>query len=94
MSVKKLKGAYERYLKSDMTSILHAYTKPSVYKVQAWEERCKGTMREFGGHDLRIIGKNCSIFTAGFVFEDMANRKYFCYITPSQKYLVSIDSIT
>ena len=93
MSVKKLKGAYERYLKSDMDTLYKAYASPSCHKVDAWENRCRGTMLTFGGHDLKVVSHNCSIFTAGFLFEDAFKNQYFYYITPTNRYCVSVRSL-
>lgn len=76
---KKLKEAYDRYLKSDMYSLSDAYGSCSAKKRTAWET-CRRFCEERGGENLKIIGANTHFFSVGFVYTDEGVRK-FVYIT-------------
>lgn len=62
---KDLNDYYQRWLNSTENTIYKAYGRPSVYKVRAFE-RCEDIMHEFDGYSLRIVGHNCSQFSAAF----------------------------
>lgn len=74
------KGNYERFLRSDMDDIYKAYAKPSKYKVSAWED-CKRLCAMYDGYGLRVISKNCFMFTAGFLFLTTSGKEKFMFIT-------------
>lgn len=74
------KGNYERFLRSDMDDIYKAYAKPSKYKVSAWED-CKNLCAKYEGWGLKVISKNCFMFTAGFLFLTTSGKEKFMYIT-------------
>ena len=60
---------YQKWLNSTENMIYKAYTRPSVYKVRAWE-RCEDIRHEFGGYSLRVVSHNCHKFTAAFTSDD------------------------
>lgn len=62
---KDLNSYYQRWLDSTENTIYKAYSRPSVYKLRAFE-RCEDIMHEFGGYNLRIVGHNCHLFSAAF----------------------------
>lgn len=62
---KDLNDYYQRWLNSTENAIWKAYSRPSQYKVAAFE-RCEDIMREFDGYSLRIVGHNSSQFSAAF----------------------------
>lgn len=78
---KQAQGAYERYQNSNMYSIYEAYGKPSQAKVRAWHY-CMKLKEEKNGKGLKVIGKSCHFFSAGFTFEE-DGKKMFMWITPS-----------
>ena len=75
------KGAYERFLRSNMETLRDAYAKPSTRKEAAWEY-CKELCAKYEGWGLRVISKNCFMFTAGFLFLSTSGKEKFMYITP------------
>lgn len=88
----RIKGAYEDYLRSNMTSIYHAYAKPSVRKVDAWNGKCHNIKSELGGRDLKVIRGNCDFFSAGFVYTNPVDgNDYFCWIKPSSTEFARIN---
>lgn len=62
---KDLNRYYQKWLNSTENTIYKAYGRPSIYKVRAFE-RCEDIMYEYDGYSLRIVGHNCSTFTAAF----------------------------
>ncbi len=62
---KDLNDYYQRWLNSTENTIYKAYSRPSRYKVAAFE-RCEDIMCEFNGYSLRIVGHNSSQFSAAF----------------------------
>lgn len=62
---KNLNSYYQKWLNSTENTIYKAYSRPSVYKVRAFE-RCEDIMHEFDGYSLRIVRHNCDQFTAAF----------------------------
>lgn len=63
---KDLNDYYQKWLDSTEASIYKSYSRPSVYKVRAWE-RCKDIMQKSNGNSLRVVSYNCFTFTAAFV---------------------------
>ena len=74
---------FEQYKKSNMKSLRDAYGTFSTKKQAAWDD-CVALMRACNGTDLRVIGKNCHIFTAGFMYTDTEGRDCFVIITPTR----------
>lgn len=71
--------AYEAWKKSEMKCLENAYKAPSEAKQRAWV-RCIGLCNANNGTNLRIIGRNCHTFSAGFVyFKD--GRCMFVWVT-------------
>lgn len=62
---KDLNSYYQRWLDSTEDSLYKSYSRPSQYKVAAFE-RCEDIMHEFDGYSLRIVGHNSSQFSAAF----------------------------
>lgn len=62
---KDLNSYYQRWLNSTENTIYKAYSRPSVYKVRAWE-RCEDIMQEYDGYNLRVVGYNSQTFSAAF----------------------------
>lgn len=61
--------------------IFAAYTRPSKYKVGAWED-CKALCAAFNGRGLVIASRNTSKFTAVFQYTEAATgAECYCYIT-------------
>lgn len=66
---KDLNNYYQKWLNSTENSIYKSYSRPSRYKVAAWE-RCEDIRDEFDGYSLRVVGHNYSQFTAAFTSDD------------------------
>ena len=79
MSRADINRAYEAWKRSEMSSLEDAYEAPSEAKRCAWV-RCIGLRNANNGTNLRIIGRNCHTFSAGFVyFKD--GQRTFVWIT-------------
>lgn len=77
---KKIKNAYERYLKSNIDNILDCYDNPSTFKSMV-EDNIREFMDKIGGRNYRIISYNSFVFTAGFTC--ISNGvNIFVYVTP------------
>lgn len=76
------KGNYEAYLRSEKYSLYDAYDKPSSRKEAAWEY-CQNLCAKYDGWGLKVISRNCFIFTAGFLFLSTSGKEKFMYITPN-----------
>lgn len=63
---KRMFEAFMRYQGSGWRSIYQAYKQPSNEKVWAYQ-KCKATMLEYNGTDLKIIAGNTFSFSAGFI---------------------------
>lgn len=87
---KKARAAYLRYLASNYDTIFEAYGKPSQAKIEAWAD-CHEMCYKHRGQGLRVISKNCHIFTAGFTFKGNFGNTYFTYITPTYSATVLIE---
>lgn len=84
---KDLNSYYQRWLNSTENTIYKAYSRPSRYKVAAFE-RCEDIMCEFDGYSLRIVGHNCSTFTAAFTTDDT-----FYVITKDNIYRMPLEEV-
>lgn len=80
---KDLNDYYQRWLNSTENTIYKAYGRPSVYKVRAFE-RCEDIRDEYNGYSLRVVGHNCSTFTAAFTTDTdfYVITKDNIYVTP------------
>ena len=58
-----------QYRVSNMDELYKAYGRASQAKWNAWEN-CKRLCHEYNGWGLKVIGKNCHFFSAGFLFTD------------------------
>lgn len=86
-NTKTIKLQYHMYNNSDDLTIWDAYKNPSRRKEQAWKY-CKNLCNDFNGRNLKVVGHNTTIFSAGFVFdiedEDTGEvNMIYCHITPS-----------
>lgn len=81
---------YRNYRNSDMYDIYDAYKNPSFAKTRAFRA-CADKCAEYGGENLKVVSKNCFIFTAGFEFCDDDGVVMFAYITPSYIYTCAVD---
>ena len=90
-----LKGAYRSYCNSNYETLEDAYVRYSRAKKEAYDY-CINLMKEFDGDGMRIIGRNCHTFSAGFIFEVLDEETYevkraFCYITKSYDRFTLLD---
>lgn len=90
-----VKRSYYDYKKSDITSIMKAYKKPSMFKVAAWNECCR-ICKSKDGYDLKIIAFNTYHFTCGFLYDfrdDYGNvlDTFYVYITPAKIREISLS---
>lgn len=86
---KREADAYNRYNQSTMYSLDDAYDSYSGAKARAWiycRDLCEGK----NGHALKVISKNTSQFTAGFVYEENG-KEMFMYITAASDTAAEID---
>lgn len=84
---KNLNSYYQRWIDSTENTIYKAYSKPSVYKVRAFE-RCEDIMHEFDGCMLRSVRHNRSTFTAAFTTDDT-----FYVITKDNIYRMPLSDV-
>lgn len=88
------RGAYCKWLRSEVRTIYQAYQNPSVVKEMAFED-CFRKLRLYNGEDIKIILYSIQFFTVGFVFEDTRTaEKMFYYITPNYDIIIPVSSIT
>lgn len=73
-------AGYSRPSYYHKNGIYSAYTRPSVYKVRAWEY-CKELCRKLNGRGLMILGHGAQTFSVGFTFTDPEGVNRFAYIT-------------
>ena len=85
---KNFKSIYKRYLDSELYSLHDLYKYFSVYKMQAWRY-CENLLKNYNGHNLKIIGGNSQLFSAGFTCE-INGIKNFVYITASHDRIMEI----
>lgn len=84
---KDLNDYYQLWLNSTENTIWKAYSRPSRYKVAAFE-RCEDIMRKFDGYSLRIVGHNCDVFSAAFTTDDT-----FYVITKDNIYFMPLSEV-
>ena len=84
---KDLNSYYQRWLNSTENTIYKAYSRPSVYKVRAWE-RCEDIMQEYDGYNLRVVGYNSQTFSAAFTTDTD-----FYVITKSYIYRMPLSDV-
>lgn len=84
---KDLNDYYQRWLNSTENTIYKAYSRPSRYKVAAFE-RCEDIRDEYNGYSLRITGHNSSQFSAAFVTDDT-----FYVITKENIYRMPLSEV-
>lgn len=58
-----------RYAFSNCTSVKYFYRKPSIWKYEA-EEKLLVKMGKANGHGYKILGGNCTQFSAGYIVSD------------------------
>lgn len=75
---------------SENYDIFQAYKSPSREKQEAWEY-CKNLCKKQKGSNLKIIGKNCFFFSAGFFYLDENGKERFMHITKSADYSYLIE---
>lgn len=88
----KRKFMYEKmreYKQSKLYNLYSCYNKVSDSKEIAYEY-CLRLMDKYNGTDLRIIGYNTFVFSAGFIGE-YEGRKAFFYITADYDRYMYID---
>lgn len=90
-----LRRAYNSYCMSSDRTLSDAYGSYSKAKSNAYDY-CVGLMEKFNSDDLRIIGHNTYMFSAGFTFDVLDSETYevkkaFCYITPSHDKFMLLD---
>lgn len=76
---KRENDIYNSYVRSSTTSLFQAYKKPSQAKEHGWW-RCRDLCAKFNGYDLKILGYNCFMFSAAFLFDDNGYT-HLMYIT-------------
>ena len=79
---KELKLKYEWYKNSTAKTLRDVYGRWSNKKQEAYED-CISFMESLNGHDLKIIGHNCDMFSVGFEYTENG-LNYFVYITPTR----------
>lgn len=84
---KDLNDYYQRWLDSTENTIYKAYSRPSVYKVRAFE-RCEDIRDELCGYSLRVVGHNSSAFSAAFTTDDT-----FYVITKDNIYRMPLSEV-
>lgn len=90
-----LRRAYNSYCMSSYETLSDAYGRYSEAKSKAYDY-CIDLMKRFNSDDLRIIGHNTYMFSAGFTFDVLDSETYevkkaFCYITPSYDKFMLLD---
>ena len=76
---KRIRDAYEAYLKSDMYSLWDAYANGgSRAKQDAWEKY----LAEI--NNAKVVSKCHFAFTIGGVITDASGNKFFAYVTKSK----------
>lgn len=83
--IRDAKCLISRHNRSEDYDIFQAYKSSSREKQEAWKY-CKNLCEEQNGRNLKIIGKNCSFFSAGFFYTDENGKERFMHITKSNDY--------
>lgn len=76
---KRENDIYNSYVRSSIDSLFLAYANPSLEKERAWWY-CRDLCAKFNGYGLKVIGHNCFMFSAAFLF-DRDGETYLMYIT-------------
>lgn len=87
-----IKSAFQTYNYSKWGSVNEAYGKPSENKIfvdNYWQSFCK----IIGGKFYRIITRNISMFTCGFLCRDENDELCFIYILPSRVIYAPVSDI-
>ena len=91
MTKQQLKMAYQNYLRSEHNSVDTFYKKPSEYK-QFAEQEILARIDKVNGFDYRVVGGNCSHFTAGWCYLNKENRNViFVYETAWRTYTLEVE---
>ena len=84
----RAKAAYKTYQLSDK-DLYSAYSRPSKTKAAIWYD-CYRQMTKANGFGLRVVSRNCHIFTCGYCYRDKkTGALHFVYITPS--YITDVE---
>lgn len=90
---KRVRNAYENYLRSNYTDLGQCYTQPSWTKRDIYDYWSSRIYTDYGCNallSLKIIGFNSMVFSLGFTFTDN-DKKVFCYITKVRVSYMLID---
>lgn len=84
-NTKLMKDAWRRYDYSDMYSLDDVYKNCSSNKRKAWKY-CEDLCRSYNGRNLKVVGANSMMFSAGFIGEKENDKtgelkNIFVYIT-------------
>ena len=85
ISWKKLEADFNRYQNSELYTLQNAYNSASANKYRAWNY-CKQLLKQNNGYNLKVIGFNCHMFSAGFEYIDGNGKKHFVKITKAHDY--------
>lgn len=88
MTKKELKNAFHRYNESKYTSVNEFYKKPSYYKEKA-EYLILENMKKVNGYGYKVVGGNCSHFTAGWLYDEN-DKLIFVYETYANTYKLEV----
>ena len=91
MTQAQAKDLYNRFLRSNTTSLYEAYERPSRAKENAYEY-CRDLERRFNSWDGVITGYNTCTFSYAFTGE-MNGVRYFVYITKDYDRIIPMDSL-
>lgn len=89
---KKDRQNYEAYLRSEMYSLEQAYGRYSDAKAKAWAY-CRELMYKNDGYNLKVVSKNTSFFSAGFLFINKeTGEEMYMHITKSADKAYSVEA--
>ncbi len=84
--------AYSTYKMARYTDLYSAYGRCSSRKREAWDY-CQKLCEKHNGEGLRVIGRNCHTFSAGFEFTDQETGEImFMHITKSHDTAVPVKA--
>lgn len=86
-----LKSAYQKFMEVATTKLEEVYKKPSSAKKLALK-CCIHDMEVNDGYRGRIVKHNQNMFTYGYIYKNEFDTQYFVYITPRNKYVITIDA--
>ena len=90
---KRVRQAYQAYLKSNYAVLSQCYEKPSEDKYDIYDSWVSKILEDFGINavlSLKVISFNIYMFTLGFTFKYNDNN-VFCYITKDRITYMLID---